>query len=120
VLFDFHAKIQQSWRFVDFTEFDSDIGLKQASGYVGLKNFGCTCYMNSLLQQLFMTPALKREFLAVTFPADYDQEQLDDNLLYQLQSVFANLQESEKSYFVPKGLVDTFKFYGEPVNVRVQ
>jgi ubiquitin C-terminal hydrolase len=23
---------------------------KSANGYVGLKNFGCTCYMNSLIQ----------------------------------------------------------------------
>jgi hypothetical protein len=30
------------------------------------------------------------------------------------------LQESEKSYFIPKGFVSAFKFYGEPVNVRVQ
>lgn len=48
------------------------------------------------------------------------QNQLDENVLHQLQCIFANLQESEKSYFVPKGFVETFKFYGEPINVRVQ
>ena len=41
-------------------------------------------------------------------------------MLYQLQGIFANLQESEKSYFIPRGFVNAFKFYGEPVNVRVQ
>jgi hypothetical protein len=41
-------------------------------------------------------------------------------VLYQLQGIFANLQESEKSYFIPRGFVNAFKFYGEPVNVRVQ
>jgi len=32
--------------------------------YVGLRNQGCTCYMNSLLQQLFMVPRLRDAILA--------------------------------------------------------
>lgn len=30
--------------------------LKSPTGYVGLKNLGCICYMNSFNQQLFMIP----------------------------------------------------------------
>lgn len=30
--------------------------MKSSTGYVGLKNLGCICYMNSFNQQLFMTP----------------------------------------------------------------
>jgi ubiquitin C-terminal hydrolase len=32
---------------------------KAQCGYVGLRNQGATCYMNSLLQQLYMIPALR-------------------------------------------------------------
>lgn len=119
ILYLFHEKIEKSWRYIDFDEFATDVGLKQASGYVGLKNFGCTCYMNSLLQHLYLLPDLRDHILDVQFADGQDQDQLDDNLLYQLQILFANLQESEKQYFTPRGFVDTFKFYGEPVNVRI-
>ena len=50
ILYKFQGQISKSWKFIDHDEFDADVGLKQPSGYVGLKNFGCTCYMNSLLQ----------------------------------------------------------------------
>lgn len=37
--------------------------LKNATGYVGLKNLGCTCYMNSLLQQFYMILPLRNALL---------------------------------------------------------
>lgn len=33
---------------------------KKHTGYVGLKNQGATCYMNSLLQTLFFTNQLRK------------------------------------------------------------
>lgn len=33
---------------------------KKHTGYVGLKNQGATCYMNSLLQTLFFTNKLRK------------------------------------------------------------
>jgi len=38
---------------------------KKHTGYVGLKNQGATCYMNSLLQTLFFTNQLRKACLTV-------------------------------------------------------
>ena len=39
-----------------FSRWDS----KKHTGYVGLKNQGATCYMNSLLQTLYFTNKLRK------------------------------------------------------------
>jgi len=49
-LYEFHAQIQKSEKVVNFNDFDNEVGVRSSSGYVGLKNFGCTCYMNALIQ----------------------------------------------------------------------
>ena len=45
---------------------------RSAAGFVGLKNGGATCYMNSVLQQLYMTPGIAEYILAI------DVENMDE------------------------------------------
>lgn len=40
----------------NFVNYDS----KKETGYVGLKNQGATCYLNSLLQSLYFTNAFRK------------------------------------------------------------
>jgi ubiquitin C-terminal hydrolase len=95
---------------------------KSRTGYCGLQNPGCICYMNSTLQQLFMVPAFRYGILGadtdVSSPSDAEAK---DDILFQLQLLFAYLQESNKAYVDPTGFSAAFKDYeGQPTDVLVQ
>ena len=65
---------------------------KSLTGYVGLKNQGATCYMNSILQSLFLTPALRKAVFRV--PTDQDKD-ATKSVALALQRVFYNLTHSD-------------------------
>lgn len=47
--------------------FSADTGRRAEVGFVGLKNLGATCYMNAVMQNLFMQPCI-REVVLRTWP----------------------------------------------------
>ncbi|KAF2881719.1 hypothetical protein ILUMI_24454 [Ignelater luminosus] len=122
------------------------VGPRPLQGFVGLKNAGATCYMNSVLQQLYMVESIREGLLscegAATDPnedfsgedrLDLDSDcvdernSLDDNrkdynvgILKQVQAIFGHLACSRLQYYIPRGLWRHFKLQGEPVNLREQ
>lgn len=56
--------------------------------YVGLVNQAMTCYLNSLLQALFMTP----EFRNALYNWEFDGQHQEKSIPFQLQKLFLNLQ----------------------------
>ena len=48
-------------------------------GYVGLKNLGATCYLNSLAQQLYMIPEFRVALIELELPADSSKEENGPN-----------------------------------------
>ncbi|KAK4048743.1 ubiquitin-specific protease ubp15 [Microbotryomycetes sp. JL221] len=86
----------------NFHNYDS----KKETGYVGLKNQGATCYMNSLLQSLFLTNTFRKASFAVyQIPT---QDDTSDTVPLALQRVFYNLQTSDQ----PVGTTELTKSFG--------
>lgn len=93
--------------------------------YVGLRNPGCICYMNSMNQQFFMVPPLRYNILAVDDGKaedykTYKGDSIDDNMLHQFQTVMANLELGQTSDYLPKGYCFAFKDDGQPTNTAEQ
>jgi len=89
---------------------------KSTTGFVGLRNLGCTCYMNSMLQQLYMLRSFRQGLLVCQ-----SDETEQDTVLYQLQKVMVGLRDSEKMFVQAKGLCEAYKNWeGEAINVREQ
>ena len=115
--------IQASWNFMP------SLDTKSLYGYVGLRNLGCICYMNAMLQQFFMCQQFRysllmaddKEPVNLKKPPKDKWGELDDNVLHQLQKMFGFLELSDRQDYNPYEFCFSFKDYtGMPVNVSVQ
>ena len=90
--------------------------------FCGLKNLGCICYMNAMMQQFFMIPTFRYNLLSVDdgVPEDikeYKGQKVDDNVMHQLQKLMAHLELSERTDYNPFEFCFAFKdFEGNPTN----
>ncbi|CAN6586672.1 unnamed protein product [Malus baccata var. baccata] len=75
---------------LDYWSYDS----KKETGYVGLKNQGATCYMNSLLQTLYHIPYFRK---AVYHMPTTENDMPSGSIPLALQSLFYKLQYNGSS-----------------------
>eukprot|EP00892_Ulva_mutabilis_P012889 jgi/Ulvmu1/9973/UM059_0022.1 len=83
--------------------------------WCGLANAGATCYMNAVLQQLFMQPTVRALVLASAAAGSEDE---DEDTLFQIQRTFAHLALSTARAYTPSGVWASLKdLEGQPINV---
>jgi len=77
--------------------------------YSGLKNQGMTCYLNSLLQTLFMTPEFRLNILNWKYDENLHGKK-EDCIPYQIKKLFAKLQLKKKQVEDTKSLTKSFQW----------
>ena len=104
------------WKTYNVSNWEIEHREMQKSKYIGLKNMNSTCYLNSIIQQLYMIPTFRETIIQIENP-------LTTNVLYELQLLFSALNIYQNSYYDPKSFViannlnfseqmDADEFYG--------
>ena len=84
---------------------------RSATGFCGLSNPGATCYMNSLLQTLYMSFDFRAKLNEWKYDADRDGDAAEC-IAFQLQAVFGRLQLSKRLSVETKELTKSFGWTG--------
>ena len=90
---------------------------KKEIKYIGLKNQGATCYLNSLIQTLFMTPEFRSELFKWNFNPELNGSP-EDSIPLQLQKLFYRLQEPLRKVEETKNLTKSFQWSSNDVYVQ--
>lgn len=96
--------------------FDRSAMIRSPEGYAGLKNLSNTCYLNSLMTQLFMNIEF-RDFILNLHIVD----PVSQKLLFETQKLFIWMQETWRKSIEPQDFVDSIRTYdNEQIDVTVQ
>ena len=91
---------------------------EKTSIYTGLKNLGATCYLNSVLQQLFMNKTFRSKFMNIQIN---EKSEKNENWILCLQKLFARLQFSKMPFLSTLDFCNNFIFHDNmTINTREQ
>ena len=110
ILNNFHY--DSFWRDKNFDHWNINTKSNLKKDYVGLKNLGCICYLNSLLQ-IFFSIIPFRESIINSYCKNEEK-----NVLYQLKYLFSSLKYYDTEYFIPYDFTQNFD--NEKLNIREQ
>ncbi|PYH95762.1 ubiquitin hydrolase [Aspergillus ellipticus CBS 707.79] len=109
--------IPQDYTYSPSWGFDRYKMIRSMEGYAGLKNLSNTCYLNSLLTQLFMNVGF-RDFM---LQLDLEDPECSQRLLVETKKLFGYMQETWTKSVDSQAFVDTIRTYdNEPIDVTIQ
>ena len=110
------AQISDAYTWDPNYNFERSKTIRAEAGYPGLRNLSNTCYMNSLLTQLFMNVNF-RGFIVNTHVTDPAGSQ---KLLNETRKLFAYMQETFMKAVDTQSIADSIVFDGSLIDVTVQ
>lgn len=91
--------------------------IRAPQGYAGLRNLSNTCYLNSLMTQLFMNIEFREFMLKLKLVSPESSQKL----LSETQGLFAWMQESWLKSVDPQGFVESIRTYdNDMIDVSIQ
>ena len=96
--------------------FERTRSIRTDTGHPGLRNLSNTCYMNSLLTQLFMNVKF-RDFIVNVHVTDHAGSQ---KLLYETRKLFAYMQETYLKAVDTQSIADSIYLDGGMIDVTIQ
>ena len=104
---------QSFWKNEESSDWNISFNVnKKITEFVGLKNLGCTCYMNSLLQVFFNFIPFRESILKCECKEEMK------NCLYQIKKLFFSLKYLKTNYYIPEEFTNNFD--DEILNVHEQ
>lgn len=111
------AQISEECHYEPNYNFERNKCIRAPAGYPGLRNLSNTCYMNSLLTQLFMNVKFRGFMLNTNVPDGSSSQRL----LHETQQLFAYMQESMMKYVDPVGVAESLITYDNTsIDVSIQ
>lgn len=97
--------------------YDRSMMLRAPEGYAGLKNLSNTCYLNSLMTQLFMNI----EFRDFILKLKLDSPDSSQKLLSETQRLFAWMQDGWTKCVDPQDFVESIRTYdNDLIDISIQ
>ena len=122
IISDLKKLIEEESKKINDKDLDNNKRIKKSTPYVGLRNLGALCYINSTIQQLFWIPKFRHSILSANDSKPKDKSNKltdDDNILHQTQKLFTYMTFSSYGEFIPKDFVFSISFFGERIQTNV-
>ncbi|CEF68480.1 Ubiquitin carboxyl-terminal hydrolase 47 [Strongyloides ratti] len=98
---------EEATRTAESPDFEMDVSDENGHAYVGLVNQAMTCYLNSLIQSLYMTPEFRNAVFAWK-SSDLSLIDQGKSIAFQLQKLFLLLLTSDQRALETKDLTASF------------